>query len=353
MYHPPRTFPKNTKWLDMIAAERTFPFSLFSNLRAPSRAQRTIAALKSRQGGACGLPADDGWVYLINDTNDFLSWQFGAREWSDQERERLDEIMGARRAWFEARNIPYLMTVTPEKSVAYREYLPAPLLELVESAGRPAAHMKRQFGDMVLYPDNYLDRLKKQGLLYFRVDTHTNWLGAYHIYRHAIERLGCIGKPVPMSHMKIDIASWLGDVLIQVPEALKRDFESDADEWRPAVLQESLIQFNLHPDHQHTRRLAEPDVFRVGRPERETIVTLNEDKTLPRAVIFRDSTASFMIDWLAEHFSRAVFVWHRDDVIGDVIGQERPDVVLHFKAERFLSTYPVTLPVTFGVQPQQ
>lgn len=337
---------------------RQFANRYFTNLgyRSKKNAEAILAEFKSRQEGSCGLPADGGWAYLINDTNDFLSWQLGISSWDAWQIDRVGEIMTERRAYFDAMQVPYLMVVTPEKSVAYREWLPHELVHLPDSGARPALLLSNRFPDMVTYPLEYLESMKRQGHLYFRVDTHANWLGSYYLYRHTIEAMCArgndIGTPIPISHMKISIASWLGDVLTQIPENLKAEFEADADNWRPMVLQESMLQINLHPDHKRAERLPEPDVFRTGRPERETVVTHSPDKTLPRAVIFRDSTASFMIDLLAEHFSRAVFIWHRDDVIGDVIEQEKPDVVLHLKAERFLSSYPITVPVSWDVRPR-
>lgn len=63
-------------------------------------------------------------------------------------------------------------------------------------------------------------------------------------------------------------------------------------------------------------------------------------RSLLRAVIIRDSTAQYMIDFLAEHFSRAVFYWHQGAVFEDVIAAERPDIVLHLCSERFILSYP-------------
>ena len=47
-----------------------------------------------------------------------------------------------------------------------------------------------------------------------------------------------------------------------------------------------------------------------------------------------------MTDWLAEHFSRTVFVWHLGDVLQKVIEREQPDIVIQIMAERFVWTYP-------------
>jgi hypothetical protein len=314
------------------------------------RADAVLARLKERQNGAKGLPAAGGWVFLINDTNDFLAYQFGARCWTSGEMARVNDIMSGRQEYFAQRGIPYLMVITPEKSVVYTEWLPAELATLPLANERPAAYLAQHFPELVDYPLHHLQANKRHGLLFFRGDTHVNWLGAFHLYRRTIaetrKRGFPVGDAIPLNHMKIALACWQGDTLVQVPEALKADFQADSEDWRPIVMEEAMVKFTLHPDFVKARRLRKPDVFRIGRAERETVVTKHPNADLPRAVIFRDSTASLLVDLLAQHFSRAVFVWHENDVIGEVIEQEKPDIVLHFKAERFLSTYPIMVPVS-------
>lgn len=329
------------------------PFPDLQDIKALSHVAKILAAIKERQKGSKGLPAKGGWVYLINDTNQFLEWQFGLRSWTDEDRVRVHEIFSERNAYFTAHGTPYMMVITPEKSVAYREWLPDELATLKQTECRPAAYLSDAFGSMVSYPLNHLQQMKRHGLLFYRGDSHVNWLGAFHLYHHSIEA-ACdrgfdLGPALPLSAMNINLASWQGDLLIQIPETLQAEFEADAALWRPMIMEESLVQFTLHPDLRRSWRLPEPDVFRIGRPERETIVTQNADRRLPRALIFRDSTATLMIDLLAEHFSRAVFIWHDADLIAELVEQERPDVVLHFKAERFLATCPTMPAVSRGI----
>jgi hypothetical protein len=244
-----------------------------------------------------------------------------------------------------------MMVVTPEKSVAYSEWLPSELAALSLANDRPAPHVAERFAAIISYPLDHLQAMKRHGLLFFRGDTHVNWLGAFHLYHHTIDAMRDrgfdLGEAISLRYFQLHLASWDGDMLLQIPEALKTEFEKDSATWRPMFMQESVVQLTLHPNHRRACRLSEPDVFRIGRPERETIVTRHADTSLPRAVIFRDSTASLLIDLLAEHFSRAVFVWHENDVIGSVIEQEKPDVVLHFKSERFLASYPMAVPIFY------
>jgi hypothetical protein len=46
-----------------------------------------------------------------------------------------------------------------------------------------------------------------------------------------------------------------------------------------------------------------------------------------------------MIEFLAHHFSESLFYWHGGHVYQDILDLEKPDIVLHIMAERFLGMY--------------
>ena len=55
--------------------------------------------------------------------------------------------------------------------------------------------------------------------------------------------------------------------------------------------------------------------------------------------MFRDSFANALIPFLSESFDRIVYVW-QPDVHPQVVQIEKPDVVIHEIAERFLARTP-------------
>jgi len=69
------------------------------------------------------------------------------------------------------------------------------------------------------------------------------------------------------------------------------------------------------------------------------LVTEQEDQSRPRAVVFRDSFGSALIPFLAEHFSRAVYLWQYN-VDPDVVRAEHAGVVIQQWVGRRLSTLP-------------
>lgn len=310
-----------------------------------SLAAQRVAAAKAAQSGK-GLVADGGWVFLVNDTNDFLSWQFGLASWSPAERERVEATVTERLSRLAPAQ--YLMVVTPEKSVPYQGYLPHGLDMVASASDRPAPWLSERFAPNCLYPAERLIELQRLGLLYFRGDTHVNGLGAYLIYRETIAKLRSQGAAIPppleFGMLKPAPIGFEGDVYAQVDPGQKAAFDADPDSGRWNDMLEIALAFTIRPGRARAKPV-EPHGFEDVKA-RELAVFEHEDASLPRALIFRDSTATHLVDFMAEHFSRSVFVWHDRDVAGDLIERVRPDIIVHFIAERFLATMPALPPVS-------
>ena len=84
----------------------------------------------------------------------------------------------------------------------------------------------------------------------------------------------------------------------------------------------------MEPDH--------PDPYgEVG-----LLVTEHKNRSLPRAVVYRDSFAGRLIPYLSEHFSRASYLW-QNEFDFDEIEKEHPDIVIQeFVARHFYAYVP-------------
>jgi hypothetical protein len=72
----------------------------------------------------------------------------------------------------------------------------------------------------------------------------------------------------------------------------------------------------------------------------DSMVTEQDDPSLPRAVIFHDAFAVFLVPYLAEHFSHATWVW-RPKFDGNLVRRLRPDIVIEERVERHLMRAPI------------
>lgn len=287
------------------------------------------------------LLSEKGWIYLINDSNDFFRWCYGYYKWSSADTDKVIAILNNRSDVIEKLGSKYFKFIIPEKNIIYNEYLPNIFSNREISTDRPAIVLSKNVQN-VYYLEKYLKSLKGFGQLYFRGDSHTNWLGSYHIYRHIHNELGkhnySLGKPIPLDELSVSIANYQGDLYSQLSNQQLEDVHGV---WGPFNLKQSLeydIKFSLK--NKNFKFVDIPEYYKKYSDERELIITENADANEISAVVFRDSTCDFIIDYLSTHFKRIVYIWHKGEVYKEVIEKEKPDIVLHFMAERFLRTYP-------------
>jgi hypothetical protein len=219
------------------------------------------------------------------------------------------------------------------------------------SEHRPAALLAQSHIPSFYYLKDFLLDAKSYGHLYFRGDSHPNWLGAYFIYLFVAEKMNdAIGSrglklkwPLPLKALKPELAVCDGELSVH----LNAEFKSVlAEEW--GVLQppggfENLVRYTLPESAMEAKHSEIHDDYRALLGECATVVMNQNRQDLPRAVIFRDSTSNYFVDLLGQHFSRSVFLCGEGLVFEDVIEREKPDIVLHIMAERFLQAYPTTV----------
>jgi hypothetical protein len=196
---------------------------------------------------------------------------------------------------------------------------------------------------------DFLSDAKSYGQLYFRGDSHPTWVGAYLIYRHIVETLSTAkvihNQAISLSQLQPVMAQYQGDLFTQTNTKLAAHFQKYWGFMSGAHGLDVLVSLILPGSARKAQKVSVPVEYRDWFRSRETLVYENTDRTLPRAVVFRDSTFQFVCDLLAQHFSRSVFVWHQGQVIRDIIEREKPEVVIHGMAERFVTRYPKFVPL--------
>ncbi len=301
---------------------------------------------------AKAMLSEYGWTFLVNDSNRFLHFQFGLEHWGAEELARSKKILETRDAALKERGIIYKKFAIPEKSVIYPEFLPKILHDLPLNRQRPATMLSDSLPESFHYLDEFLIDAKSYGNLYFRGDSHTNWLGAYFVYLYIAEKMNRVlassGRrtvnPVPLSTLKPELASFEGDLSVQLNGDSKSNLQWEWGMVQPKSGFEHLVRYTLPSAEMGATPTETPPEYRAVEGERKTICMQHSDGGLPRAVIFRDSTSDYITDLLGQHFSQSVFIWKEGSVFKDVIERVKPDIVLHIMAERFLVSYPRGVP---------
>ncbi len=298
-----------------------------------------------QEPGPSVLACENGWLFLQGDTNKFLTVQFGERPaWSAVSRAAAAALLAKRAARLQELSCRYLFVAAPEKSVVYPDFLPKEY-RLRPLAQRPAQMLQEDVPRLVVDAETFLKRERPAGPLFFRGDTHMCWLGAWFLYRAIAERLADEHLLAREDILRFDaliptIAAFEGDLTSKLALADRQRYEASIDRVLPAYGVELCIRLDLPLSLQQARSVNPGPLYSEKFPKRATVVYENARSNRPLAVIFRDSTSQYICPWLAQHFRRAVFVWHQGQVYEDVIAREHPDIVLHIMAERFVTSLP-------------
>jgi hypothetical protein len=303
-----------------------------------------IDEIEKMAGPSKAIFSEFGWAYLVNDSNEFLRVQFNERNWDVSDRAYAAKVIKQRKEYLLDQGAIYRKFIIPEKSVIYREYLPRAMENLNPAKLRPAHMMAEDSPDTVSYLESYLIDARSYGLLYFRGDTHTNWLGGWFVYRYIVDNLSRIGllthqKPFDFRDLVPSVASYNGDLSVQVDRDARAEFDRV---WGFTTAEhgfEVAMRYELNSALRVAQTVEVPSEYQEWFNGRETFVYERSDKKGLKAVIFRDSTFDFCHEYLAQHFSRSVFIWHQGQVYVEVIEREQPDVVIHVMAERFIVSY--------------
>jgi len=271
----------------------------------------------------------DQWLYFAGEDGHALDRHFrGTMPFGDDMVRQLRDELERRRQYLAARGIAYVVSVAPDKATIYPEHLPTwithmraptPLERTAELLKRdPALH----FVDL----REPLLEAKRSRQVYYRTDSHWNYLGAIVAYEAimnevqrvvGVDRLPRIAPPdVPpyvegVDRYRGDLARLLGTWTgYEEP-----DFAPFAK-----VLGD--------PSRRCARRIDHDDDpgFEIYVCDRAPAL---------RAVVYRDSMAIPLIPLLSENFRRVVYVSSRR-LDRSLIEREHPDVVIDEFVERNL-----------------
>jgi hypothetical protein len=248
---------------------------------------------------------------------------------------RWQKRLEARRAWLAERGIPYLVVFAPLKSTIYPEYMPATFNRMgsVSRLDQLMAHLKAHSSLAVIDLRAAILDEKKRHQVFYRTDTHWNNRGAYVGYRQIITALGRwfpALEAIPIS--SFDAFHHYSEQGRDLPLLLGMrpyfwDRYVDLKMIKPALAHE------VKPAPPAGKLPARGDDILYGQP----------DGQLPRAVMFRDSYASWLIPLLSENFSRILFSWQYT-FDSEIVERERPDVVIQEMVERVLMASPPPSP---------
>jgi alginate O-acetyltransferase complex protein AlgJ len=270
-----------------------------------------------------------GW-FFFNHPNAVAQHQ-GSAEFSREQLEAWKVELTARRDWLAQRGIAYLFVLAPNKHAIYPEFMPDRIArgEGADPHTRLAAFLAAESDlNVVDLKPALLDR-KQTERVYHKTDTHWNDRGAYLAYREII----AAAAQSLANHPAVGTATPVHAISRQTPGMGLTSIVG---------LSRYYTEENLSNEKSSPRARVKPEHARNFKQREQNLLPLAlgvEDRSLPRAVVFRDSFANALVPYLSENFSRIVFTWNRDLDLR-LIQIEQPDIVIHEVVGRFLEQPP-------------
>jgi alginate O-acetyltransferase complex protein AlgJ len=257
----------------------------------------------------------DGW--LFHRDNSVFEQMSGAKSLTDAEVRTWVDLLVGHQQWLSERNIEFRFFIAPEKHVVYRDHLPE---GSVISERRPAMQVIRALRNSTpidpVYPDEELMDERVSRETYHAVGTHWNFFGGFLAYRQLARE---IAKRVDIPILDIGEITFLESWIHAGDLGVRLDPEPETPEHRCCVSfsKSKLLFGSTNYDRGHVA------------------IYENLDVTLPKAVIFRDSSFTWILPFLSESFSRIVAVG-TPHLYYDLIEREKPDIVILEMIERWV-----------------
>jgi alginate O-acetyltransferase complex protein AlgJ len=271
------------------------------------------------------IAGKNGWLFYGADGG-IDDWT-QAQPFTPAELDVWRETLVRRQMFLSRRGIPFLFVIAPDKQMIYPEQMPESLRRLRNDyrADQLLAYMKAHAPTVpMLDLRPAVLAAKRVDLLYHRYDTHWNDRGAlagYQAIAAALQQWFPAVRPLQRDDFDTDPS---------VPSGDKTTMLGLTDRGKLAMPGLVLRRGGGY-------RVVEPatqDPYgEVGR-----LVTEHRDRSLPTAVVYRDSFAGRLIPFLSEHFSRAAYLWQNEFEFSD-IGRDKPDIVIQEFVGRHFYTY--------------
>lgn len=285
------------------------------------------------------LVGTQGWLYFLGeDGKAFDRWYRGIGAFTDAEVVAVRDELLHRREYLGHLGIPYVVVVVPEKYSVYPEFLPD-----WAKRGAPATALDRIERDLARHPElhfidlrNALRAAKRSERVYYKTDSHWNFVGAsvgYRVLMAELERrlpgLATVPPRRPPYDPGVDFYS--GDLsrMIGAGESFRED--DIAPLWK--ILAETSPHCARRDPAGET-------------PGFEFYVYACPDPPRYRALVYRDSMAIPLIPLLSENFARSTYVsTHKMDPA--LVERLKPDIVIEEMVERTLNAllaFPLQVP---------
>ena len=267
------------------------------------------------------LLGKNGRLYLTNDNNRIIDQTEGRFNLSPEQVDTWVERLEARAEWARNHDALYYYSVAPNTHSLYPQFLPD---HITLSEDRSVRRVQRALSNGSAFQNYYYPVELMREVSYDRAvahinDTHWSHYGAFIYLKnlialinrdHYLGNLSLEDFSVRTERLRGDLGVKVTPVYATQVEILELKAPRAVEVYNNGVRNTGNIRIYEHPD-----------------------------KTLPRAVVFRDSYFNDTAPWFAEFFSRIVYI-HQPGVDRHILNAEKPDIIISQQAERYINAIP-------------
>ena len=276
------------------------------------------ALLGDDYDGRKAFSGKDNWLFFKDDYSVELYQH--RMPFTDNELGVIKTRLERQTMWFKEHGIYYSIMLAPNKADVYGEFYREDVHQK-NTQDRVQLLLVHMGGTDVniIYPLDRIREHKKDGLLYWKTDTHWNPLGAYWGYWDWMQDLKKHIpdiEPITLAEMDlIETRHTKGDLSNMLKIEDTRRWEDD-------------VYYDLVKKNGWDYTLQVEEIHGDGSTP-NIIHTINPGKK-HKVVMFRDSFAKSMVPYIASTFGEVYFMWNRDyDKYTDLILGSNVDIVLN------------------------
>lgn len=257
----------------------------------------------------------DNWLFFKLD-NSIKNFQ-NAILFSDIQLRKIANYLNSIQSWCDKNNKKFYFVIAPDKNKIYGEYyydLPKERPDSESKTRQLLNYLAKHSKVKAIYLYDVLHAHKKEGLLYFKNDTHWNSLGAYYGY---MEIMRVIREEFP-----------------DIPEAEIMEYSTSKHEkgdltnmFAPIMREKDFTVYKVPQIKQVSK------CQNVDSNKRPDIVCTNQKAKL-NLFMQRDSFSNSLISYLSQSFNNSVFVWHEHMNKSKTNFMQKADVIIIEIVER-------------------
>lgn len=252
----------------------------------------------------------------------------GVRSYSEEELEEIKKNMLKIQQWFDERGIEVVVNIVPNKCEVYDMYMPdnISVKNPVSETEQAVIFLNNEVDMPIIYDINGLKERSKEYQIYYKYDTHWNYIGGYYGAKTICEALG---KQVP-DISSTDIVKQTNDVFPIATQQSGSAYDLSMMISLPKVLDTSkdkryLVNYKPDIKFEYETMASYSDV--------DTAEYISNAEDTRHVIMIGDSFSNLNIPYLAKEFQKCsqIGYGHYDN---NFITSRTPDIVIFQFVER-------------------